>query len=394
MLRTTLTVFIIAIGIMALVGILTAIDSLKSSISNTFSDMGANTFSIQSYGSNFQVLNKRVRKKSYSYITYRQAESFKEQYSISANVSIATWITSTATVKANGAQTNPNVSIEGGDEGYLVANGLELDKGRLFSDFELEIGDNVAVVGSELVSKLFKGKKSVLGEYVNVSGARYKIIGTFKSKGGGFGNSVDRRVVIPVNNARVVFSKPSQSFYINVTPDNPMIRDAAVSEAEGLFRQVRRVNPADESDFNIEESDSIAKMMLEQLGAANWAAGFISFITLLGAAIGLMNIMLVAVNERTREIGTRKAIGATSATIKQQFLFESILIGQIGGLLGIVLGIFIGNLLPLLAGGSFTIPWLWMIVGVTVCFLVSVASGYIPAVKASKLDPIEALRYE
>lgn len=393
-LRTVLTVLIIAVGIMALVGILTAIDSLKSSISRTFSDMGANTYTIQSWGSNFQVMNKRVRKKSYSYIPYRQALEFKEQFSIPANVSIGMWVTSSATVTAGEQKTNPNISVEGGDEGYLIANGVEIGEGRLFSDFELETAANAAVIGSELANKLFSGKKSTIGEYISVGGARYRVIGVFKKKGGGIGGSVDTRVVIPVSNARTQFSRPNQSFYISVTPDDPLDKEVALSEGEGLFRQIRRVAPGEESDFNIEQSDSIAAMLLEMMSVATIAAIFIGFITLLGASIGLMNIMLVAVSERTREIGTRRAIGAKASTIKQQFLFEAILIGQLGGILGIVLGIIIGNILPLIAGGTFVIPWFWMIIGVIVCFLVSIASGYIPAVRASKLDPIESLRYE
>lgn len=311
-----------------------------------------------------------------------------------ANVAVETWITGTATVTANGLKTNPNIGVGGGDEGYLVANGVELDKGRMFSAFDMEIGNNVAIIGNELVKKLFPGKKSVLDEYISVNGVRYRIIGTFKPKGNSFGGGVDRWVVIPVSNARVNFSRPNQSFYINITPEDPTMMNDAIGEAESLFRQIRRLTPSDESDFNIEQSDSIAQLMLDMMGNVTIAAFVISFITLLGAAVGLMNIMLVAVTERTREIGTRKAMGATFKTIKQQFLFESIMIGQLGGLLGIVLGILVGNALPIFTGGSFTVPWLWMLVAVAVCFLVSVASGYIPAVRAARLDPIEALRSE
>ena len=393
-LRTTLTILIIAIGITALVGILTAIESLKGSISSTFTEMGANTFTIQSFGSNVQVMNKRIRKKSYSYITYNQAQELKRAYDLPANVSVAAWITGNATASVGKNKTNPNVGVEGGDEGYLVANGVELGTGRMLTAYDVEISNNVAVIGNELASKLFKDKKSVLGEYISVNGVRYRVIGTFKESGNNFGSGIDRRVVIPVSNARVSFPRPSQSFYISITPADPMQMSDAIGEAEMLFRQVRRLSPNDESDFNIEQSDSIANMMLEMMGSATIAALVISFITLLGAAIGLMNIMLVAVTERTREIGTRKAIGATAKTIKQQFLFESILIGQLGGILGIVMGLVVGNIIPLVTGGTFTAPWFWILTGVAVCFVVSIASGYIPAVRAARLDPIESLRYE
>ena len=165
-------------------------------------------------------------------------------------------------------------------------------------------------------------------------------------------------------------------------------------EAEGLFRSVRKLSVYDENNFAIRKSDSLANMLIENLSVVTIGATIIGLITLLGASIGLMNIMLVSVSERTREIGVRKALGASSTAIKQQFLFESIFIGQIGGILGIILGIIIGNLISLLVGGSFVVPWLWVLIGVVLCFLVGIGSGYFPAVKASRLDPIVALRYE
>ncbi len=173
-----------------------------------------------------------------------------------------------------------------------------------------------------------------------------------------------------------------------------MLMDAAEGEAEGVFRQVRNLDVKDESDFHINKSDSIANMMIENLKFVTIAATLIGIITLFGAVIGLMNIMLVSVTERTREIGIRKAIGAKSSTIRQQFLFESVLIGQMGGAIGIILGILVGNLVSMIIGTSFFIPWPWIIMGVVLCFLVGVVSGYYPAQKASKLDPIMALHYE
>jgi len=177
-------------------------------------------------------------------------------------------------------------------------------------------------------------------------------------------------------------------------PPDATLLETAVGEAEGLFRIIRGLKSTDESDFNITKSDNLANMLLENIKFITLAATIIGIITLFGAAIGLMNIMLVAVSERTREIGIRKAIGATSSVIKQQFLFESILIGQLGGFLGIILGIVIGNLVAMGIGSPFIIPWIWIIGGVVICFIVGLASGMLPAIKASKLDPIEALRYE
>ena len=183
-------------------------------------------------------------------------------------------------------------------------------------------------------------------------------------------------------------------YSINVMPERPEMLDISVSEAEGIFRIVRRLDARDESDFNITKSDQLAQMLIENLKFVTMAATIIGLITLLGAVIGLMNIMLVSVTERTKEIGTRKALGAKSLMIKRQFLYEAIVIGQLGAVVGILLGIIIGNGVSLAIGSSFIIPWKWVILGIGLCFGVGILSGYFPAVKASRLDPILALRYE
>ncbi|MDR0691442.1 MAG: ABC transporter permease [Prevotellaceae bacterium] len=392
-LRSILTILIITFGIMALVGILTAIDALKMSITENFSLMGANTFSIQSRGNNYQVMGKRVRKRNFEHISFQQAMDFRERYTFPAAVTIRTSITGVATVKREGEQTNPNIYVSGVTENMTITGGVEIDKGRMISAQEVEGGSFVTVIGQDIVNALFK-KTDPIDQYVSVGGSRYRVVGTFKYKGSGFGGGPDRTMAIPVTNARSVFSRPNQNFVIEVNPLYPESFDHAISEAEALFRQVRRLSPNNENDFNIERSDTLINMMLDMISYATIAAIIIGLITILGAAVGLMNIMLVSVSERTREIGTRKAIGAKSGTIKQQFLFESIVIGQIGGLLGIVLGIIIGNAISMLIGTSFIIPWLWILLAVTLCFFVSIASGYIPAIRAAQLDPIEALRYE
>ena len=184
------------------------------------------------------------------------------------------------------------------------------------------------------------------------------------------------------------------SFSITVMPTRPLNLDILTGEAEAIFRIIRNLNPKDESDFNISKSDNIVALLLKNIKFVTMAATIIGIVTLFGAAVGLMNIMLVSVTERTREIGVRKAIGAKPRTIKYQFLFESILIGQMGGLFGIMLGILIGNAVSSMLRSSFVIPWGWVITGIIVCFGVGIASGYAPAVKAANIDPIEALRYE
>ena len=208
------------------------------------------------------------------------------------------------------------------------------------------------------------------------------------------GFSGDRTCFIPVSNVRINFPRPNMSFNINVMAKSPELVDAATGEATAILRNLRKIPVGIEDTFEITKSDNIAKMLIENIKYVTLAATIIGLITLLGAAIGLMNIMLVSVTERTREIGIRKAIGATKRVIRNQFLVESIVIGQLGGILGIFLGILVGNIISLLIGSAFIVPWLWILTGVILCFGVALISGIIPARKAANLDPIESLRYE
>jgi putative ABC transport system permease protein len=394
LLRTILTVLIIAVGITALVGILTAIDSIKSSITKEFTFMGANTFSITSRGMNVQVGNERVRTKNHAYINYYQAREFKEKFDFPALVSVSVTATGTATVKYGSEKSNPNVTVRGVDENYLLASGFEIDKGRHLSTADLVSGANLVVIGDGLVRRLFAKNEDPVAKEISIGGGRYRVIGTLKPKGGGFGGGGDEVCLLPYSNVRSYFSRPQMNFNIQVKVENTQLVDAAIGEAESTFRILRNLSPVDETDFNIEKSDNLVNMLLNNIKNISLVATIIGMITLFGAAVGLMNIMLVSVTERTREIGIRKAIGANSSLIRQQFLMEAVVIGQIGGALGIVLGILVGNIVSVLIGSAFIIPWLWIMTGVVVCFGVGLVSGYYPAQKAARLDPIESLRHE
>ena len=394
MVRSILTIMIIAVGISALVGILTAIDSIKSSITTEFTRLGANTFSIQSRSMRVQIGNKRYRSKNYSYISYIEAREFRERYTFPAVVSISVNATGTATVKYESKKSNPNVSVRGIDENFLQTAGYEIESGRGLSFQESFEGNNVALVGSALIKKLFSNDVNPLGKLIAVGSGKYQVVGVLKTKGSGFGEGGDQIVLLPFTNVRQYFPRPQMNFRISVMPKLPQLLDGAIGEAESTFRNIRGLNIMDDSDFVIEKSDNLVNVLLDNIKYVSLAATIIGFITLMGAAIGLMNILLVTVAERTREIGIHKAMGATSHAIKQQFLIESIVIGQLGGFLGIILGILAGNGVSALIGSSFIVPWQWMLGGVVLCLIVSLASGVLPAIKASKLDPIEALRYE
>ncbi|WP_430973379.1 ABC transporter permease [Sunxiuqinia rutila] len=394
LLRTILTVLIIAVGITALVGILTAIDSIKSSITKEFTFMGANTFSITSRGMTVQVGNERIRTKNHAYISYYQAQEFQEQFDFPATVAVSVTATGTATVKYGSEKSNPNVTVRGVDENYIVASGFEIERGRNLMGADLVAGANVVVLGDGLVRRLFGKDVNPLQKEISIGGGRYRVVGTLKSKGGGFGDNGDEICLLPYSNVRTYFSRPQMNFTIQVKAANTQLVDAAVGEAEGTFRVIRGLSPMDETDFNIEKSDNLVNMLLNNIKNITLVATIIGMITLFGAAVGLMNIMLVSVTERTREIGVRKAIGANGSLIRQQFLMEAVVIGQIGGALGIVLGILVGNIVSVLIGSSFIIPWLWIFTGVIVCFGVGIISGYYPAQKAARMDPIESLRHE
>lgn len=393
-LRSILTILIISLGIMALVGILTAIESIEGSLTNSFTSMGANTFTIQSRGTNVNIAGNRYRKKNYSYISLQQARQFKEDYRFPANVSISVYASGASTIKYMSKKTNPNITVRGVDEEFMKVPGVEIERGRNFSSIDILDSRHVAIVGQEVANKLFMKNEDPIDKFINVGSGKYRVIGVLKNKGSGFGGGPNRTVYLPYTNVAAFFSRPNMNYSISIQPYDPKLLEAAVSEAEGTFRIVRNLSATDESDFNIEKSDNLAKLLIENLKFVSIAATVIGIITLIGAAVGLMNIMLVAVAERTREIGTRKAIGAKSSEIKQQFLFEAILICQLGGLLGVFLGILIGNLVSILTSSPFIVPWGWILGGLVISFLVGLASGYFPAVKASKLDPIEALRYE
>lgn len=392
LLRTILTVIIIAFGITALIGILTATDGITASINENFAGMGANTFSIteKNERGGFGGIANRLSEN----ITYREAMAFRDRYAFSERVSVSTLGTFTATVKRGSEKTNPNVFVYGVDDDYLSTSGLKLEMGRNISSNEVRSGNNVIMLGQDVYKRLFPGGQDPLDKYVFIGNIRYVVIGVLESKGSGMMGAGDNQVLASINNVRSRFPNPNGRYVISVSVDNQEQMEQATGEAIGLFRNIRRLDTKDENDFQIEKSDSLANEMVANLQMVALLAGIIGFITLIGAAVALMNILLVSVTERTREIGITKAIGAKKSHIRMQFFTEAIVISQIGGLIGVLLGLVIGNLVSIALGSVFIIPWFWIAVGLGLCFTVAIIAGLYPAIKASNLDPIEALRYE
>ncbi|MCH2023920.1 MAG: ABC transporter permease [Saprospiraceae bacterium] len=396
LLRAVLTLLIIAFGIMALVGILTSIDAIKSSMSNNLASMGTNTFNVIRKGTGLGGGKHGRRRKVGEKISFKQAMSFKKQYYFPATVSVSALGSTSSVVKFKKTETDPTTTIYGVDHNYLSVAGYELETGRNVTEAESKEGRNLAILGASIVSKLFPNysPSSVIGKSITIRNIHYHIIGVLKEKGSSMTFSGDKMIIIPLQTLRKYFGSQTNSYNITVMVADALSIDPAMAEAEGVFRRIRKVYLGEESDFEMEKSDGLISLIVDNTATLQMAAIFIGLITLLGAAIGLMNIMLVSVTERTREIGICKSLGATRRTIMVQFLVEAVVICQIGGLLGIILGIFAGNWVTFMVGGAFVIPWAWIILGFTLCFIVGVISGLYPAIKASNLDPIEALRHE
>lgn len=395
LLRTILTIVIIAIGITALVGILTVVTAIDYNLTSSFASMGSNTFNINQYKNTLRGDGGNEIEKINPIITYTEAKAFKEKYSFPATqTSLSFTATANAEVKFENQKTDPEISVLGVDEYYLTNSGLEVTQGRNFTVFDISNNVYSCIVGSDFASKGLLKDINPIGKTLSIRGAKFKVIGVLKEKGSTFGNSRDLRVMIPIQVARSLFSQPNINYSLSTMIQKTELLDAAIDNAITTMRQIRKLNPVEEDNFGISRSDDLLNRIAsitDVLGASAWIMGII---TILGSSIALMNIMIVSVTERTREIGVRKALGAKKSTIAWQFFIETLTIGQLGGVIGIIFGILIGYGICIAAKWDFVIPWGAMIAAFITSFIVALVSGLYPAIKASRLDPIEALRYE
>ncbi|MEC4005460.1 ABC transporter permease [Flavobacterium sp. SUN052] len=395
LLRTILTIVIIAIGITALVGILTVVSAIDNTLNSKFASMGSNTFSINQYEFKTRNQGGGEIEKINPIISYPEAREYKEKYDYPfTHTSLSFTATSAAEVKFENEKTDPEIAVLGIDEYFTANNGLEVTQGRNFTSFDISNNAYMCILGSDFVTKGLLKDVNPIDKIISIRGAKFKVIGVLKEKGSTFGNSQDLRVLIPIQVARSLFSAPSINYTISTMVDKKEFLEPAVDNAMVTMRKIRKLNPVEETNFGVSRSDDLVNRIAEMTGFLSVSAWIIGIITILGSSIALMNIMIVSVTDRTREIGVRKSLGAKKGTIAWQFFMETLIIAQLGGLLGIILGILIGYLMASLMEFGFVIPWSAIVAAVITSFIVALVSGLYPAIKASKLDPIEALRYE
>ena len=394
LLRTILTVLIIAIGIMALVCILTVVAALENTLSTNFASMGSNTFNIEQYANDIRRRGGGEREIVNPIISYPEAVAFKQKYNYPTTyTSLSFSAVSNAEVKFESKKTNPEITVLGVDEHFLANAGLESAKGRNFTAFDISNNTYSCIVGSDFEKDLLKDVNPI-DKIISVRGAKFKVIGVLKEKGSTFGNSKDLRVLIPIQVARSLFTAPRINYTISVMVGKKELLDQAVDNANSTMRRVRKLSPVQDNNFGLSRSDDLINKILDITQYLGMSAWIIGIITIFGSSIALMNIMLVSVTERTREIGVRKALGAKRSTIAMQFFIETLVIGQLGGILGIIIGISVGYGIATLLEFVFVTPWGAIIAAFITTFFVAVVSGSYPALKAARLDPIEALRYE
>ena len=390
-LRSILTLLGIVIGVFSIIGVMTAVDVLQNGIESGMSVLGAHTFQIQKFprmASREEWLAARNRKD----ITLDQALYVQDRITRAEFVGIEVYRQGRVIQSVGGEKTDPVVTFYGENVDGQWTNNWEVESGRAINSEDIRSGSRVIVLGEDVHKKVFPHSDPV-GQVVKVDGVRYKVVGTYKSKGASLGGSSDNMTVIPITTFVNRFGI-DRSVNIMIKSKSPELYDDCLEESKFILRTARKVDPGEEDDFSIFSNDSMISQFNEFTKYVKMGVGFISFIALLAAGVGIMNIMLVSVSERIKEIGIRKAIGARKQNILFQFLVEAIVLCQIGGIVGIIVGALIGNLAALSLDIPAIIPVDWAILSVILCSTIGIVFGVYPAWKAANLDPIEALRYE
>ncbi|HOJ05844.1 MAG TPA: ABC transporter permease [Bacteroidota bacterium] len=391
-LRSVLTVLSVAIGVFSIISVMTALGALQQSIEGGLSQLGANTFQVQKHDNNMGGgPNWRDRSRNRKDLTYAQGLEVLQRTRGAKTIGIESW-TFGMPVTWRNKKTDPNIAVAGESEGGLATNQWEVELGRGFTQSDMDLTRKVVILGADLAKALFPPSYNPVGETVQLKGVRYKVIGMLKSRGGLFGNQ-DRYFILPITTFFEQFGG-NRSVHIMVQAPSRESFERVQDEVVGILRGIRGVKPGEDNDFAIFSNESVIRQFNETTQYVRLGTLAVAAMALLAAGIGIMNIMLVSVTERTREIGVRKAVGATRRHVIRQFLTESVVITLVGGLIGIVLGLIAGNALAVALDITPVVDPLWILTGIGVCVLIGVLFGTYPAWKASMLDPIEALRYE
>ena len=395
-LRTGITLMIIAIGILSLVGTLTVVEALNHTFTGNFEAIGVNSFYVRRYNNSLVPGRRRghwFNRRPNPPIYYREVRQFRKKYRFPGTESSAYFTySSIAQITAGEKETGENVEIRGVDDTYLKVFDYKLAQGRGFSAGDITNSHRVAVIGPQVAENLF-GTQNPIGQSISYKGHRWQVIGVTRSKGSAFGRSEDNFVLIPLSVARGLMAV-SPHFQIRVNVKDPEQYGSAMDRARMVMRSIRKLKPAQPDNFGIVGSEEALQELKQTTSILRAAAFVIGLITILASSIALMNIMLVTVTERIREIGILKAVGASARHIRWQFFIETLMIAFLGAFLGIMGGIGIGALTARLMKIDFTMPWNAVFWAIVITFVTAMISGFYPAVKASRANPIEALRYE
>jgi putative ABC transport system permease protein len=392
-LRTSLTVLGVVVGIFSIIVIMTILGMLQGSIESGFSQLNKNTFQIEKFNrmegrGGDRDRNLRNRKD----ITIEDAQQLKELLTQAKYVGAEQWQFSKI-VKFQNLETNPNINIAGVTLDAMKTNNWNVDYGRDFMTSDVQYSNDVCVLGKDIVEKIFPNLNPI-GYTVRVDGYPLQVIGVLEEQPSLFGNTRDNYVMVPITTFQSIYGRRSFSVNITVMSHSKEDYDEVIDAAIGYMRTLRKVQPGEENDFSIFSNETLINQVNDITGGVKIGAMVVSIIALLAAGVGIMNIMLVSVTERTKEIGIRKAIGARKMNILLQFLSEAVILCLFGGFIGIILGVGIGNLAGSFLNAQSAIPVDWVIIGLSLCVFVGVIFGTYPAYKAANLDPIEALRYE
>jgi putative ABC transport system permease protein len=392
-LRSILTLLGIAVGVFSIIAVMTAMGVLVNSIEKGMSQLGVNTFQVQKTPM-FRTNNPRERRKIRNRrpIRFPQGSQVKERTSLSKAVGLEAWDFGKIVQTTDGRKTNPNVSIAGEDIEGITTNNWTIGDGRLFTTEEMNEAKSVAVLGMGVVEKIFKNSDP-LGENIRIDGREYHVIGVIERQGGMLGGNQDNFVIVPLPTFFEVYGR-DREIHIMVQSTARETYEDCIEQVRGILRTARQVSPGEDDDFYIFSNDSLIQQFNDFTKYVRLGIMLISAIALLAAGVGIMNIMMVSVTERTREIGIRKALGARKSNILAQFILEAIVLSEFGGVIGIVLGIVAGNLAAFFLSVPPVIPFEWVAIGFIVCSIIGIVFGVYPAWKASNLDPIESLRYE